>query len=565
MIFWLVKMESRIQEALRYIDNFPDAKTAMVAREFGVPYGRLRYRREGRPPKAGQPAANTKLTGPEEKAVCRYIDRLDRINLAVRAEFVTDAANTILYERSGRAKQGDPPTVGQKWTTRFLKRHGYHKKLQKKLHSDRQASEDLDRVDIYFQHLRTILTEEGIPPEDIWNMDETGFRIGVGKDQFIVTKRKRSHYFAIPENRESATAIEAISAGGHYIPAFLILSGQMHMAQWYQVPELDGDTAIRTASTGYSNDEISLEWLQHFDKHSAKTSIGAKRLLIVDGHGSHHTKQFIQYCDNHGIIPFGMPPNLTHLLQPLDVVVFQPLKHYHAKALDVMVRDGLVNITKIEFLSCIQQVRIQAFKQSTILSAFRKTGIWPFNPQVVLQILEARQATRTPTPPSSSGALHSSPFATPLTLRQINKVADKLGNVLQEDEELDPEFAYNLGRFIRGSLSLATELVQTKRDLGRTKMAERVAKQRRAMKNTPLQSGGVLEVAHGREMVQQKEEDQVAKARRIVEAAELRAQNMRKRIFEEAAKEARKWRTSGKLDRVEVHDSELGIRWLKRF
>jgi hypothetical protein len=32
----------------------------------------------------------------------------------------------------------------------------------------------------------------------------------------------------MPWNRESATAIEAISTGGHYIPAFLILSGQIH-------------------------------------------------------------------------------------------------------------------------------------------------------------------------------------------------------------------------------------------------------------------------------------------------------------------------------------------------
>jgi hypothetical protein len=483
-------MESRIQEALRYIDDFPDAKTGTVAREFGIPYGRLRYRREGRPPKAGQPAANTKLTEPEEKAICRYIDRLDRINLAVRAEFVTDAANTILRERSSRPEQADPPVVGQRWTTRFLKRHNYHKKLQKKLNSDRQASEDLERVNNYFQHLHTVQMQEGITPESIWNMDETGFRIGVGKDQFIVTRRQRAHYFGIPENRESATAIEAISAGGHYIPAFLILSGQLHMAQWYQIPGLDPDTAIRPTPTGYSNDQISLEWLKHFDKHSAKTSIGVKRLLIVDGHGSHHTRQFIRYCDSHNIIPFGMPPNLTHLLQPLDVVVFQPLKHYHAKELDIMVRDGLVNITKLEFLSCIGRVRLQAFKQSTILSAFRKTGIWPFNPQLVLQILEARQAKKTPSPPSSSGGLHSSPFATPLTLRQINKVADKLENILQEDEDLDPDFTYDLGRFIRGSLSLATELVQTKRDLGRTKMAEHLARQRRAMKNTPLQSGG---------------------------------------------------------------------------
>ena len=553
-------MEARIQDALKHIDNFPGAKVATVAREFGVPRGRLRYRLQGRPPKTAQSAKNTRLSRPEENALCRYIDRLDNVNLAVRIEFVTDAANCILRERSG---QSDAPTVGPNWTSRFLKRHGYFKKRQKKLHAERQVSEDLTRVNQYFQCLQQVIQDNGIPPEDIWNMDETGFRIGVGKDQLIVTKRRRAHYFGIPENRESATAIEAISANGEVVPAFLILAGQMHMASWYQIPELAPDTVIRPTPTGYSNDVISLEWLQHFDKHSEKSSRSSKRLLILDGHGSHHTRQFIEYCDNHNIIPFGMPPNLTHVLQPLDVVVFQPLKHYHAKALDLMVRDGLINITKLEFLSCIQQVRLQAFKESTIRSAFRKTGIFPFNPQVVLQCLEARQA-RTPTPPPNSEP-HSSPFRTPLTLRQINKVAEKLEIVLEEDESLDPDFSHDLSRFIRGSLSLATELVQTKRDLGRTKMAERIQKQRKAMKNIQLQSGGVLSVAQGREMVQQREDDQIAKARKVVEDAEKKVHNARKRWFEEAAKKARQWRASGRLERVEVRDSERGTRWLKRF
>ncbi|OAQ57289.2 DDE superfamily endonuclease [Pochonia chlamydosporia 170] len=558
-------MESRIQDALQYLEQFPAAKIATVAREFGVPRSRLRRRLAGRPPKKGRPATNTKLSATEERALCHHIDRLDRINLAVRPEFVTDAANCILRERTPLAHRGHPPVVGLNWTTRFLRRHNYGKRLQKKLHSDRQASEDLSRVAEYFQKLSHVYQEEGILSEDIWNMDETGFRIGVGKDQLIVTKRKRAHYFGIPENRESATAIEAISAGGEYIPAFLIVAGQVHMAQWYAQPELNPDTAIRPTPSGYTNDQVGLEWLEHFDKHTAKKRVGKKRLLILDGHGSHHTKEFIAYCDAHDIVPFGLPPNLTHLLQPLDVVVFQPLKHYHAKALDVMVRDGLVNITKIEFLSCIEEVRRQAFKESTILTSFKKTGIWPFNPQSVLKILEERQAKKTPSPPSSTGGLHSSPFSTPLTLRQMNKVADKLEDFLEEDQHLDPEFAHDIGRFIRGSLISATELLQTKRDLGRTQYAQRVQKQRRAMKNSPLQSGGVLTVAGAGHMVRQREEDAVAKARRMVQAADEKAIKVVKRVIFEAAKVARKWRMSGKLKPAVVYESGLFPRALKRF
>ena len=63
----------------------------------------------------------TKLLDSEVSAICRYVVRLDRINLAVRAEFITDAANYILRQRS--PSPGTTPTVGKCWTTRFIKRH----------------------------------------------------------------------------------------------------------------------------------------------------------------------------------------------------------------------------------------------------------------------------------------------------------------------------------------------------------------------------------------------------------------------------------------------------------
>ena len=85
----------------------------------------------------------------------------------------------------------------------------------------------------HFQQFRGVISNNFITLEDIWNMDETGFRVGVGKDQFSVTKRKSTNLFSMPDDRESATAFEAISATGQFLPAFLILSGQVHMVNWY--------------------------------------------------------------------------------------------------------------------------------------------------------------------------------------------------------------------------------------------------------------------------------------------------------------------------------------------
>jgi hypothetical protein len=62
----------------------------------------------------------------------------------------------------------------------------------------------------------------------------------------------------------------------------------------------------------------------------------------------------------------------------------------------------------------------------------------------------------------------------------------------------------------------------------------------------------------------QTKEDDVERARRLVDAEDQKASNARKRLFEEAAKEARKWRTLGRLGRAEVVDSEGGKRLLIR-
>ncbi|KAK3304799.1 ankyrin repeat-containing domain protein [Chaetomium strumarium] len=67
-------------------------------------------------------------------------------------------------------------------------------------------------------------------------------------------------------------------------------------------------------------------------------------------------------------------------------------------------------------------------------------------------------------------------------------------------------------------------------------MAEDIANRRRLHKNRPLQSGGVLIVAQARRMIKVREDDELAKARRVVQAAKQRAHNKIKRVRAEATR-----------------------------
>ena len=49
-------------------------------------------------------------------------------------------------------------------------------------------------------------------------------------------------------------------------------------------------------------------------------------ILFVDGHHSHINLELINVAREYKVYIMCLPPNLTHVLQPMDVGVFRPLK-----------------------------------------------------------------------------------------------------------------------------------------------------------------------------------------------------------------------------------------------
>lgn len=72
----------------------------------------------------------------------------------------------------------------------------------------------------------------------------------------------------------------------------------------------------------------------------------------MDGHVSHMTWEFFDFCLNHKIVPFCLPPHSTHLLQPLDVGLFGPLQKHYSNILDEDMEEsgGDTGINKGTFL-----------------------------------------------------------------------------------------------------------------------------------------------------------------------------------------------------------------------
>jgi hypothetical protein len=169
--------------------------------------------------------------------------------------------------------------------------------------------------------------------------------------------------------------------------------------------DLDPRIKFGMSESGYSNDELGFEWIQHFHKYTKDSVRGEWRLLIMDGHGSHMTKDFIDFCYEYKIHPFLLPAHSTHLLQPLDVGCFQPMKHHHQQLLEENIWYGGIDFDRSDFLACFQQISDRTFKAGTIRHAWQKTGLSPFWPRAVLDKLVEYNPPeeRRPTTPNNDG------------------------------------------------------------------------------------------------------------------------------------------------------------------
>jgi hypothetical protein len=189
--------------------------------------------------------------------------------------------------------------VGKDWLRRWKKAHPQYKLRKKRATAVDwyKASNHEDFVQ-WFTALNNIINKFGINEQDIYNFNETGFQIGIGGSQWIIThETSRKSYFASQSERELVTAVEIIGVRGTVLPPLLILLEKIHQSQWYTTTNIPSIYAIGLSESGYPNDELALEYIKHFDRFIRWSILGVYRLLICDGFRSHHTKEFIEYAE----------------------------------------------------------------------------------------------------------------------------------------------------------------------------------------------------------------------------------------------------------------------------
>jgi hypothetical protein len=347
----------------------------------------------------------------------------------------------------------------------------------------------------------------GICDDDVWNFDEAGFMMGKITTQLVVTglERRGRPKALQPGNREWATLIAAINAAGWAIPPFLILTGQYHLSAWYEEAAIPRDWVIAVSDNGWTTNKLGVEWLKHFDAHTKTRTVGAHRLLVLDGHESHNSLEFQELCQQNNIYTLRMPPHSSHLLQPLDVGCFSPLKRAYSREIESLIRNHINHVTKLEFLPAVKAAYDRSFTPANIRSAFQGAGLVPYQPDAVLSKLDVQ--LRTPTPPALTDVLWEA--RTPSNVRELEAQSTLIRERVRKHKSSSPASIIEaIDQLKKGAevMMLSAELMRDR--IASLEKANETASARRQRKKKRIQYQGVLTKGAGEDTLAQREADQ---------------------------------------------------------
>lgn len=314
----------------------------------------------------------------QERLLVQWILDEERRGFAPTHARIRDFASRILQLNGGQK------SVGHNWVPRFLKRWpNVRTKTGVTIANKRANQLTQSTVMDWYEELLSIMEEKKITPSTTWNMDEVGTALGNCYNQAVVgTSATKRTLVRRPQDREWCTVIECINADGCAIKPLLIFKAKHVQQQWFIPPDLP-DWLFTASSNAFTTNQIGLRWLQDiFLPATADTvSEAGWRLLILDGHKSHVTEEFMDTCWLHKVWCHYLIAHASHILQPLDLTVFSSLKRkFRYLVADACEIEDSAPVKKQRFIEQYEIARELAITTANCKSGFKAAGIWPWDP-----------------------------------------------------------------------------------------------------------------------------------------------------------------------------------------
>ena len=203
--------------------GYPLLSLRSAAKRFDVPKTTLTARWNGRGSRAEAHKNQQRMGSAQEEVLKDWIKSLARRSIPLSPSAVAEYASTIL---------GEP--VSEPWVRKFRACHGDLKaRWTTGLESCRAKCLNRTQVSEFFDILRELVTQYNIAPSNMYNMDEKGIQLGVGKRTLVLVDRDQKNVHQVEDgSRELVTVIETVCADGTALRPCIIFKAKRRDLEW---------------------------------------------------------------------------------------------------------------------------------------------------------------------------------------------------------------------------------------------------------------------------------------------------------------------------------------------
>ena len=342
----------------------------------------------------------TYLTKSQEDRLVQWLLTMAKIGYGVTRSDIPNIVKSLLdqAEKDGyvipedRKFQNNLPS--KNWVARFLARHPSISVRAAENLGLHRAYVTEEGIRQWFENLKTFLKEEhSIDAENlfscenaerIFNLDESGFALsGTNSRLRIIAERgSKNVYKLAPDSREQITVLACISSGGTFQKPLVLFPGVRTPKPNFTNVNPD-DYDIGSSPNGWMTADVFFTWLSSIFFPAVRDKTQFPIIIFLDGHISHINLAVSDFCRDNNIIIYCFPAHASHVMQPLDIAVFGPLKKGWNKAIEEHKAKSHSAMTRSHFFQVFDRAWKSSCTRNNAVAGFKSSGLVPFNPDAV--------------------------------------------------------------------------------------------------------------------------------------------------------------------------------------
>uniref|UniRef100_A0A1Y1KZ51 DDE-1 domain-containing protein n=2 Tax=Photinus pyralis TaxID=7054 RepID=A0A1Y1KZ51_PHOPY len=229
-------------------------------------------------------------------------------------------------------------------------------------------------------------TLQDVPPQNILNYDETNLSDNPGTTKCIFFRGTKYPERRMNTTKSAISLMFSATAAGELLPCYVVYKAERMYSSW-----IEGgppNTIYNRTKSGWFDAGTFVDYFNKVVIPWARRLKGPK-VVIGDNLSSHLNVDVLLACQRNNIRFVFLPPNSTHITQPLDVSFFGPLKKAWRTILqDVKLKYPSQNCVEKSFFPGLLAKLIKTIElksEKNIKNGFRATGIVPLCPDEVLK------------------------------------------------------------------------------------------------------------------------------------------------------------------------------------